>query len=75
MIISATTPEETRNAIVQYLQDQASIYRRQGMTGKGKNLCRARLELATKLDWIAGTISVAPIGAPGTAYLAAKNGE
>lgn len=75
MIISATTPDETRNVIVQYIKEQASYYRRQGMRGTLKNLSRNRLELASNLDMIAATLSVAPIGAPGTAYLAAKNGE
>lgn len=59
--IDRPTPEATRNAIVKYLNEQASHYRRQGMTGKGKNLARARLELAKNLDTIAATLSVAPI--------------
>lgn len=75
MIINATTPEEARNAIVRYIQEQASYYRRQGATTRLKTLARDRLALASNLDSIASTISVAPIGAPGTAYLAAKNGE
>lgn len=61
MIILATTPNETRDAIVRYINEQASYYRRQGMIGKLKNLARARLELAANLDTISATLSVAPI--------------
>lgn len=61
MIISATTPHEARNAIVKYLNEQASSYRRQAMMTRGKNLARDRLALAGNLDTIAATLSVAPI--------------
>lgn len=75
MIITATTPDETRKAIVTYLHEQASYYRRQAMTGKLKNLSRDRMALASNLDTIAATLSVAPITPPGNAYTAGKNGE
>lgn len=64
MIIAASTPEETRRAIVNYIRDQASHHRRQSMMAHRKTVARARLELANNLDVIAGTLSVAPIAPP-----------
>lgn len=61
MIISASTPDETRKAIVRYVEEQASYYRRQARTTHRKTVAISKHQLADNLDTIAKDLAAAPI--------------